>query len=52
MVAFAAIGAAIVDQQLSMAAEATGIDGDAIAALLAQVTVYLSLAGFVGADRA
>ena len=47
VVGFAAIGAAIVDQQLSMAAEATGFDGDAIAALLAEVTVYLSLAGFV-----
>jgi len=46
VVAFAAIGAALVDQQLNMAAEATGIDGDAIAKLLAQVTVYLSLAGF------
>ena len=30
-----------------MAAEATGIGADAIAALLARVTVYLSLAGFV-----
>jgi AAA family ATP:ADP antiporter len=47
VVAFASIGAAVVDQQLSMAAEATGADGDAIARLLAQVTVYLSLAGFV-----
>ena len=46
VVAFAAIGAAVVDQQLSMAAEATR-DGDAIARLLAEVTVYLSLAGFV-----
>jgi AAA family ATP:ADP antiporter len=47
VVAFAAIGAAVVDQQLSMAAEATGIDADAIAALLARVTAFLSLAGFV-----
>jgi AAA family ATP:ADP antiporter len=47
VVAFASIGAAMVDQQLSMAAEATGADGDAIARLLAQVTIYLSLAGFV-----
>ena len=47
VVAFAAIGAAVVDQQLSMAAEATGADGDAIAKLLAQVTIYLSLAGFL-----
>jgi ATP:ADP antiporter, AAA family len=47
VVGFAAIGAALIDQQLSMAAEATGIGADAIAALLARVTVYLSLAGFV-----
>ncbi len=47
VVAFAAIGAAVVDQQLSMAADATGWDGDAIAKLLAQVTIYLSLAGFL-----
>jgi ATP:ADP antiporter, AAA family len=47
VVGFAAIGAAVVDQQLSMAAEATRADGDAIARLLAEVTVYLSLAGFV-----
>jgi HEAT repeat protein/CRP-like cAMP-binding protein len=37
----------MVDQQLSMAADASGIDADAIAILLAQVTVFLSLAGFV-----
>ena len=47
VVAFAAVGAAVVDQQLSMAAEGTGADGDAIAKLLAQVTIYLSLAGFL-----
>ena len=47
VVGFAAIGAAVVDQQLSMAAEATGFTADEIAALLAEVTVYLSLAGFV-----
>jgi AAA family ATP:ADP antiporter len=47
VVGFAAIGAVVVDQQLSMAAEATRVDGDAIAALLARVTVFLSLAGFV-----
>jgi ATP:ADP antiporter, AAA family len=46
VVGLAAIGAAIVDQQLSMAAEARGLGGDEIAALLAEVTVYLSLAGF------
>jgi AAA family ATP:ADP antiporter len=47
VVAFAAIGAVVVDQQLSMAAEATGIDADAITALFARVTFFLSLAGFV-----
>jgi len=47
VVAFAAVGAAMVDQQLSMAAEAKGIDANAIAVLLAQVTIFLSLAGFV-----
>jgi AAA family ATP:ADP antiporter len=46
VVCFASVGAALIDQQLSMAAEATRVDGDAIAALLARVTVYLSLAGF------
>ena len=44
----AAAGAAVVDQQLSMAAQAmSGGSGDAIAAFLAQVTMYLSIAGFV-----
>ena len=45
----AAAGAAVVDQQLSMAAEAMsgGGGGDSIAAFLAEVTVYLSVAGFV-----
>ena len=45
----AAAGAAVVDQQLSMAAEALRGDsgGDSIAAFLAQITAYLSLAGFV-----
>lgn len=45
----AAAGAAVVDQQLNMAAEALRGDGggDSIAALLASVTAYLSLAGFV-----
>ncbi len=48
-VACAAAGAAVVDQQLNMAAEAMRGDrgGDGIAALLAAVTAYLSLAGFV-----
>ena len=47
IVGLGAIGAALVEQQLYMAAEATGGDADAITALLAEVTVYLSLAGFV-----
>ena len=49
VIAFGAICAAIVEQQLNMAvAEAKGAqNADAIAAFLAQVTVYLSLAGFV-----
>ncbi|HUQ89050.1 MAG TPA: MFS transporter [Vicinamibacterales bacterium] len=49
VIAFAAIGAAIIDQQLNMAAaEAKGAtNSNAIAAFLAQITVYLSLIGFV-----
>ena len=45
----AAIGAAIIEQQLNMAtAAAKGAqNSDAIAAFLAQITVYLSLIGFV-----
>ena len=45
----AAAGAAVVDQQLSMAAEAMRGDsgGDSIAAFLAEVTAYLSIGGFV-----
>jgi len=48
VIAFAAIGAAIIEQQLNMAAaEAKGsTNPDAIAAFLAQITVYLSLIGF------
>ena len=48
-VACAAAGAAVVDQQLNMAAEALRGDsgGDGIAAFLAAVTAYLSLGGFV-----
>ncbi len=44
----AAMGAAIIEQQLNMAAEATLGQGrtDTITAFLAQVTVYLSLIGF------
>jgi len=49
VIAFAAIGAAIIEQQLNMAAaEAKGAtNSDAIAAFLGQVTLYLSLIGFV-----
>jgi AAA family ATP:ADP antiporter len=49
VIGFAAIGAAIIEQQLNMAAaEAKGAgNADAIAAFLAQITVYLSLFGFV-----
>lgn len=49
VIAFGAIGAAIIEQQLNMAvAEFKGAGNtDAIAAFLGQITVYLSLAGFV-----
>lgn len=49
IIGFAAIGAAIIEQQLNMAAaEAKGAQNtDAITAFLAQITVYLSLIGFV-----
>jgi len=49
VIAFGAIGSNLVDQQVNMAAaEFKGAaNGDAIAAFLAQVIVYLSLAGFV-----
>ena len=45
----AAAGAAVVEQQLNMAAEALrgGGGGDSIAAFLAEITAYLSIAGFV-----
>ena len=45
----AAAGAAVVDQQLNMAAEALRGDGggDGIAAFLAQITAYLSIGGFI-----
>jgi len=47
VIGFAAAGGVVVEQQLNMAAEALHeLDGDAIAQFLAQVTVYLSLAGF------
>ncbi len=43
----AAAGAAIVQQQLSMAAEATGGDADRMTAFLAEVTAWVSIGGFV-----
>src|SRR6185503_1949476 len=48
VIGFAAAGGVVVEQQLNMAAEAMhdALDSDAIAQFLAQVTVYLSLAGF------
>ena len=48
-VACAAAGAAVVEQQLNMAAEALrgAGGGDSIAAFLAQITAYLSVAGFI-----
>jgi AAA family ATP:ADP antiporter len=49
VIGFAAIGASIIDQQLNMAAESVkGAEAtDAITGFLAQVTFYLSIAGFV-----
>ncbi len=48
VIGFAAGGGTIVEQQLNMAAEAArGTDTDAIAAFLAQVTFFMSAAGFV-----
>jgi AAA family ATP:ADP antiporter len=49
VIGFAAIGAAIVEQQLNMAAEsaAGGSSTDAITVFLAQVTFYVSVVGFV-----
>ncbi|MGE3274227.1 MAG: Npt1/Npt2 family nucleotide transporter [Vicinamibacterales bacterium] len=47
VIGFAAIGAAIIEQQLNMAAAESQGSGDAIAAFLAQIIVYLSLIGFV-----
>ena len=49
VIGFAAVGAAIVEQQLNMAAASMKGSGatDAITAFLAQVTFYLSLVGFV-----
>src|SRR5690606_29217765 len=47
VIGFAAIGATIIEQQLNMAAAESRETGDAIAAYLAQIIVYLSLIGFV-----
>lgn len=49
VIAFSAIGANIIEMQLNLAAaEAKGQENrDAIAAFLAEITVYLSLVGFV-----
>jgi AAA family ATP:ADP antiporter len=48
VIACAAVGAAVIEQQLNMAAEAMKPDGatNSIAAFLATVTFYLSIAGF------
>ncbi len=49
VIGFAAIGAAIIEQQLNMAAaESRGAhNADAVTAFLAQVTAYLSMIGFL-----
>ncbi len=47
VIGFAAIGAAIIEQQLNMAAAESRNSSDAVAAFLAQIIVYLSLIGFV-----
>jgi len=49
VIGFAVVGAAIIEQQLNMAAEAfKGEEGtDALTGFLAQITFYLSAAGFV-----
>ncbi len=49
VIGFAAIGAAIIEQQLNMAAESIkgAASTDAITGFLAQVTFYLSIVGFV-----
>src|SRR6188768_25208 len=47
VIGLAAAGAAIAEQQVNMVAEATGASEDAITAFLANITMYLSLAGFV-----
>lgn len=47
LIACAGAGAVIIEQQLNMAAEATGASMDEITRILADVAVYLSLAGFI-----
>ena len=47
VIGFAAMSAVTLDQQLSMAAEVHVVEEDAITSFLAQVTVYISLLGFL-----
>ena len=48
LIGCAAVGAAIIEQQLNMAAESLTVGStDAITAFLAQITFYLSIVGFV-----
>ncbi len=47
LVACAAMSAVVIEQQLNMAAAATGASMDEITRILAEVAFYLSLAGFV-----
>jgi len=47
VIGMAAAGAAVVEQQVNMVAEAMGVSEDGITAFLANITMYLSIAGFV-----
>ncbi|MGQ0734922.1 MAG: Npt1/Npt2 family nucleotide transporter [Acidobacteriota bacterium] len=47
VIGFSAVGAAIIEQQLNMAAAESQDSADGVAAFLAQIIVYLSLIGFV-----
>ena len=47
VIGFAAAGAAIVQQQVNMAVEATGGDAETIGELLAGIKLYVSIVGFV-----
>jgi len=47
VIGLAAAGGTIVEQQVNMVAEATGASEDGITAFLANITMYLSLAGLV-----